>query len=317
MGILSSATINFASIATLGTFVGLKSEDLYPETLFTILTVVVSIMLSLPISTVVFNTFSSLDLYCLAFPKDWSFIRYLIYSIYAAEFGQAMLVTHDVFLVFGYGFGDILIGSPFLSRVQLGFYAYQILALSRSQTVSAFVICVSLTSSVAGIIAGVYSFQAGDITQLGNQKIFITFRLMRSNTGFCRTQMLITKLICLTIEMGSVTAIVALLTFILFYAFPHDTFYGVPAVMMTKLYANTLYVMLNSRIRIMGRWDTYTSIHSPPHASSQVVNLKRQAKLSMLPTLPLDILFEIFRHLHPLDLLHLTHTTKEFWHVHE
>ncbi len=47
VGVLSSATINFAGIAALGTFVGLKSEDLYPETLFTILTVVVSVFMNL------------------------------------------------------------------------------------------------------------------------------------------------------------------------------------------------------------------------------------------------------------------------------
>ncbi|KAK0465925.1 P-loop containing nucleoside triphosphate hydrolase protein [Desarmillaria tabescens] len=50
VGVLSSATINFAGIAALGTFVGIKSEDLYPETLFTILTVVN--LVTLPISTV-------------------------------------------------------------------------------------------------------------------------------------------------------------------------------------------------------------------------------------------------------------------------
>ncbi|KAK0184629.1 hypothetical protein F5146DRAFT_938432 [Armillaria mellea] len=47
-------------------------------------------------------------------------------------------------------------------------------------------------------------------------------------------------------------------------------------------------------------------------STRRVVNLKQRAKLSMLPTLPLDILFEIFGHLHPLDLLHLTRTTKDF-----
>ncbi|KAK0484179.1 P-loop containing nucleoside triphosphate hydrolase protein [Armillaria luteobubalina] len=51
VGLLSSATIHFAGIAALGRFVGLKSEDLYPETLFTILTVVVNLV-TLLISTV-------------------------------------------------------------------------------------------------------------------------------------------------------------------------------------------------------------------------------------------------------------------------
>ncbi|KAJ7897237.1 hypothetical protein B0H14DRAFT_2332732 [Mycena olivaceomarginata] len=35
-----------------------------------------------------------------------------------------------------------------------------------------------------------------------------------------------------------------------------------------------------------------------------------QAKLSLLPSLPLDVLFEIFGHLPPLDILHLSRTTK-------
>ncbi|RDX56503.1 hypothetical protein OH76DRAFT_1395620 [Lentinus brumalis] len=37
---------------------------------------------------------------------------------------------------------------------------------------------------------------------------------------------------------------------------------------------------------------------------------RRKKSLSMLPDMPLDILYEIFAHLHPYDLLHLTRTTK-------
>lgn len=50
---------------------------------------------------------SLLDLYYLAFPKDRQFTKYLVYSIYVVELGQTVLITHDAFLVFGYGFGDI------------------------------------------------------------------------------------------------------------------------------------------------------------------------------------------------------------------
>ncbi|VDB95758.1 unnamed protein product [Peniophora sp. CBMAI 1063] len=39
---------------------------------------------------------------------------------------------------------------------------------------------------------------------------------------------------------------------------------------------------------------------------------KRKGRLSVLPTLPLDILYEIFAHLSPGDLLHLARTTKSF-----
>ncbi|VDB91858.1 unnamed protein product [Peniophora sp. CBMAI 1063] len=39
---------------------------------------------------------------------------------------------------------------------------------------------------------------------------------------------------------------------------------------------------------------------------------KRKGRLSALPTLPLDVLYEIFAHLGPGDLLHLARTTKAF-----
>ncbi|KIY73114.1 P-loop containing nucleoside triphosphate hydrolase protein [Cylindrobasidium torrendii FP15055 ss-10] len=50
VGVLSSATINFAGLSALGTFVGISSDNLRPQNLFTILTVVN--LVTLPISTV-------------------------------------------------------------------------------------------------------------------------------------------------------------------------------------------------------------------------------------------------------------------------
>jgi hypothetical protein len=48
-----------------------------------------------------------LDLYYEAFPKDRQAYKWLIYGIYILEFVQTMLVTHDAFAMFGYGFGDV------------------------------------------------------------------------------------------------------------------------------------------------------------------------------------------------------------------
>ncbi len=55
---------------------------------------------------IVSNAFS-LDLYYLAFPNDRQFTKYLVYGIYIVEFVQTMLVAHDAFAMFGYGFGDM------------------------------------------------------------------------------------------------------------------------------------------------------------------------------------------------------------------
>ncbi|KAK0207628.1 hypothetical protein IW262DRAFT_521611 [Armillaria fumosa] len=240
-----------------------------------------------------FGTLSAqLYLYYLAFPNDRKFTKYLVYGIYVLELVQTILVTHDAFRVFGYGFGDIValtevhfnwltvpIMSAVVAFVGQAFYAYRIFVLSKSHAVPIFVICLSSTSSVAGIITGAYCFQAGNIIEINKLKISIvsgiwcgaaalcdiviaicmTYYLMRSNTNFRRTQILVTKLIRLTIETGSVTAAVALVSFILYFALPHQTFYTTPVLILSKLYVNTVYMVLNSRMRIVGGRDTYTS----------------------------------------------------------
>ncbi|KAK0486404.1 hypothetical protein IW261DRAFT_795384 [Armillaria novae-zelandiae] len=236
-----------------------------------------------------FGTLSiQLYLYYLAFPKDRPFVKSLVYGIYIVELLQTILVAHDAFAVFGYGFGDLEAQMHFnwlilpimiaiAAFVGHAFYAYRIFILSRSRIAPAFIFCLSLTSSVASIITGVKSFHAGDVTKLRQASISggiscgsyvlcdvviticMTYYLMRSNTGFPRTQILVTKIIRLTIETGSVTAIVVLVTLVLFFAFPHQTFYVTPSLVISKLYANSIYMVLNSRIRIMGGRDTYMS----------------------------------------------------------
>ncbi|PBK78958.1 hypothetical protein ARMGADRAFT_1093617, partial [Armillaria gallica] len=222
-----------------------------------------------------FGTLSvQLYLYYLAFPKDSKFTKYLVYGLYVVEFVQTILVTHDAFAVFWYGFGVLepltdvhfnwlavpIMGAAAAFSGQC-FYAYRIFILSRSRIVPTLIICVSLTSVVAAIITGVDSFHANDITKINDRKTSIsvgiwcgssalcdiviatcmTYYLTCNNTGFRRTQVLITKLIRLTIETGSLTAVVALVIFILFFAFPHQAFYGTPALIISKLYLYVFY----------------------------------------------------------------------------
>ncbi|KAK0486504.1 hypothetical protein IW261DRAFT_1590773 [Armillaria novae-zelandiae] len=78
-------------------------------------------------------------------------------------------------------------------------------------------------------------------------------------TSFHRTRNLVSKIIGLTIETGSVTAVIALLGLILYFGFPDRNFHEAPALIMPKLYANTIYMVLNSRIKIKGGQSTYTS----------------------------------------------------------
>ncbi len=72
------------------------------------------------------------DLYYLAFPNDRQFIKYLVYGTYIVEFVQTILLTHDAFAMFGYGFGDLdaltdvqfcwFIAIPVMSAVSASLY---------------------------------------------------------------------------------------------------------------------------------------------------------------------------------------------------
>ncbi|KAK0223758.1 hypothetical protein IW262DRAFT_1458791 [Armillaria fumosa] len=244
-----------------------------------------------------FGTLSvQLYLYYLAFPNDRRLLKNIIYGVYIIESVQTILVAHDAFATFGYGFGDIhaltrmnyfWLTVPVMSAVVAGvgqvFYAYRIFVLSEPRIIPIFIICVSLTGSVAAMTTGIYSFQAGDLTKTNNRKtqiaagiwcgaaalcdiliaVCMTYYLMRSAINFHRTRMLVTKIIRLTIETGSVTAVAALLSFILYIATPHQTFYITPALLLPKLYANTVYMVLNSRIQLIGSRDTDMSSTNP------------------------------------------------------
>ncbi|PBK84759.1 hypothetical protein ARMGADRAFT_604426 [Armillaria gallica] len=259
-----------------------------------------------------FGTLSvQLYLYYLAFPNDRRFIKYLVYGIYVVEFAQTMIIARDAFKAFGYGFGDVegltsmfdnWLTGPIMSAVAAGvgqvFYAYRIFILSKSRIIPIFASCISSTSSVAAVITGIYAFQAGNVIKLNNRKtsiaigiwcgasalcdiiiaICMTCYLMRgNNTRFRRTRTLITKLIRLIIETGSLTAVVSLLTVILFLVFPRQTFYMTPASLMPKLYTNTIYMILNSRIRIIGGRDTYMSSTDMSITTTMIGNVTSQS----------------------------------------
>ncbi|KAK0221086.1 hypothetical protein EDD85DRAFT_1028617 [Armillaria nabsnona] len=256
-----------------------------------------------------FGTFSvQLYLYYLAFPNDRRFIKYLVYGIYVVEFGQTMLVAHDAFAVFGYGFGDMdaltrinffwLIGpimSAVASWVGQVFYAYRIFIVTKSRIIPIFIICVSLTSSVMAMVIGVEYYKADNVAELNNRKTCIAVGLMRSTTDLRRTRLLVTKIIRLTIETGSFTAVIALLSFVFFIAFPHRAFFVTPGLLVPKLYANTIYMVLNSRFQISGGRDTYMSPTDTSISTMMISDITSQSAEGMQGQAPVvTISNEIF-----------------------
>ncbi|KAK0200461.1 hypothetical protein DFS33DRAFT_1387665 [Desarmillaria ectypa] len=82
----------------------------------------------------------------------------------------------------------------------------------------------------------------------------MTYLLSRARTGLKSTRILVSRLIRLTIETGTVTATLAVIDIALFLAYPNDTYRTVMAICLGKMYSNTVLAVCNSRMtrRIRG-----------------------------------------------------------------
>ncbi|KAF9461113.1 hypothetical protein BDZ94DRAFT_1237980 [Collybia nuda] len=218
--------------------------------------------------------------YYVAFPKDRTMVKALVYGLFLVETVQSILIAHDVFAFFAFGFGDFVAASdPHLTwldgpvmtaiascTVQI-YFARQIYAISGSKLAG-----ITIVLSISAIISGVKALQLGDLNVLQAQAhttiaiwlvgsavcdiiiaIFLVYFLSRKTTGFKTTQTLITKLMRLTIETGSsyTLATIAIVDVVLFLAFPENSYHVAPALILGKLYSNTLLTTLNSRLLIV------------------------------------------------------------------
>ncbi|KAJ4500343.1 hypothetical protein C8R41DRAFT_482897 [Lentinula lateritia] len=226
-----------------------------------------------------FGTLSiQIYLYYLAFPSDRTIIKSVVFESLTKMYFDWFTVP---------------VMSGIVAFIGQTFYAYRIRVISKSNLVPAFIIIVSLTSSIAAFMTGAYSYQAGNVLTLRQSiktstvvgiwcagaalgdiviAVCMTYYLSQKDSGLSETHAIVTKFIRLTIETGSVTAIVALLNFIFFFVFPDTGYYGVPALIMPKLYANSVLMVLNARIKIIGGRATYISTFDAAHGPRNAHN---------------------------------------------
>ncbi|KAK7045674.1 hypothetical protein VNI00_007507 [Paramarasmius palmivorus] len=238
-------------------------------------------------------------LYYTAFPHDKKLFKILVYFIYLLEATQTVMLTHDSFTRFVYGFGNpeemgrnslLWFPVPFLDGlvaflVQLQF-AYRIHLLSpKSKLIVAFIVVIYEESQASlaqcgGAIAAALLSVAMNVDKLEdlvtNTTIVIfthlwlvsgviadvtiacsmSYALSRYDYGFGRTKDVVRRIIRLTMETGSATAILAICLLVLFLTgkviYP-NSYYFVPAAILAKVYSNSLMVIFNNRIQIAGR----------------------------------------------------------------
>ncbi|KAJ7448960.1 hypothetical protein FB451DRAFT_1567106 [Mycena latifolia] len=228
-----------------------------------------------------------LYIYYQAFPNDKLAIKCLVYTVYAIGLVETILITHDAFETFGYGFGDFLaltkinlawldvpVASGLAALIGQSFYAYRLYVLSsKSWFLPVLIMIVSLASSLGAFLTAGWCLEVGDFSLVDSTKVSVaagvwcgaaaasdiiiavcmTYYLSKQVSGFRQTREMVSKLIRLTIETGVVTAVVAITNVILFYAFPDGRAYYVASTgVMPRLYSICILVVLNARCEIIG-----------------------------------------------------------------
>lgn len=225
--------------------------------------------------------------YYLAFPADRLIPKVIVAFTYVLEILQTVLATKDAFDYFGFGYGNmtaldqvglIWFSIPMMTgivscAVQL-FFAWRIRVISKSYYIPILIGLISVLQACGGLWAGAQAKRIGLWHDLQEENqtattlwlsgtaacdVLITltmiYYLSTSRNGFKATNTILVKLIRLTVETGLITSTFAALDLIFFLAFDKANYHLVPATCLSKLYTNSLLVLLNARIRILNGRD--------------------------------------------------------------
>ncbi|KAJ8487632.1 hypothetical protein ONZ45_g14255 [Pleurotus djamor] len=225
-------------------------------------------------------------IYYLAFPHDRWLPKAIVGSAFIIELLQTVLATRDAFRNFGSGWGDMnaleevgwlwfsvpVLGSIIACMEQI-FFCLENLDFEWKFNLATTRNC--FFQGVAGIWSGVYSHFIGAFSEVPKHTKNITpvwlggtalcdviiaasmiFYLNNSRTGFRQTNVLLTKIIRITIETGLTCATFAILDLAFLLAFKDNNYHLAPSIALSKLYSNSLVVVLNSRVRMVNGRET-------------------------------------------------------------
>lgn len=237
---------------------------------------------------------------------DTRLIKSLVYGLMIVETLQIIVATHDSFneLVYSWGNEESLVQLyltwltvPILtgltSCVIQCFYAWRIYILSKSKVISGSIVLISLMQCAAALGEAAECLIIKDVpkTQVDTFKTTIVwlggtaacdiiiccamvYYLAKGRRGFSNTDTMLKKLITLIVETGMATAIVAILELTMFLKFKNNFFHIVPALILSKLYSNSLLVLLNSRHSIKASQNSAQYIHDSSQLSNPGRNMR-------------------------------------------
>jgi len=238
-------------------------------------------------------------LYYIFFPLDSRTLKCLAYGVFIFESIQTGLTTAAAFDQYVYSDGNVArvdtfpyvwFSVPIMAAITAAvvqiFFAWRIKILDRSSSyiLPVTVVMLALMQLGAGTAGGVKMHQAGIAADLGPADasliawlvgaalndvviaVAMTYLLLKARTGVAKTDAVISSIIRLTVETGTITAALAIVDIALVTAPSLRTtlLYQGPAPVITKLYANTLLVNLNNRAFVRKNLEeVIESIHLP------------------------------------------------------
>ncbi|KAH8810275.1 hypothetical protein DL96DRAFT_1716978 [Flagelloscypha sp. PMI_526] len=239
-------------------------------------------------------------IYYMAFGKDKLWTKAIVYIVFILEVVQTLMKCVDRFLidVESYTNPSVITDNktswfciPILTALTSGivqaFFGYRVYVFSKSWFVAGLVWIATAAQISSGVAQGVISAPLtlpGVAEKTRNTiiawvsstvvcdvliAVLLSYYLQKMRSGIKETDKLITRIVRLTVETGTVTAIWAILVIILFFIRP--PWFLIFTDSIGKIYANNLMVMFNRRIELtIGGGESLQSFHVglPSHLST-------------------------------------------------
>jgi len=245
------------------------------------------------------------------FPDDRPSLKCLVYGMLIYEWVQTGLITAVGMDIYVYAYGDVStitgahngwfsvpIMDGIVATVVQTFFAWRIYRLSRmrlfkSRLLAGSIVVLAIIQAIASIIGGAMQESVMNATAIQSHTmrypfavwlgagvladatiaVSMTILLFKSKVGVARSDAVVNRVIRLVVETGTLTASMAIITIILANLHPlrETLLYETPAVNLTKIYANTFLVNLNSRADLRRRVAETLSLNDLRFTFSQQV----------------------------------------------
>ncbi|CAL1710457.1 unnamed protein product [Somion occarium] len=245
-------------------------------------------------------------IYYIAFPNDRLLPKSIVGFTFITELLQTLLATRDAFRDFGTGWGNMeeldSVGLLWLSVPVLGsimcfttqaFFAWRVWILSKNKRIVGIIMVLALTSFVVGLYSGAFTVIIGKFSEVQKRAYRTTcvwlggtalcdmiiagsmiFYLHRTRTGFHMSPTILSKFIRLTIETGLTCATIAIVDLALFLGFQQNNYHLAPSIALSKLYANSLLVVLmTTEHEALAYFNRVSSFHGKTGTSAIAISI--------------------------------------------